>query len=70
MGVIDGPWIGDVNSPLSVGAFSYGQEVLDSIVNYVRKTGETDFENICSVLGYDPDSFSDEDIQMIQDELY
>lgn len=70
MGVIDGPWMGDTSSPLSFGAFSYGQEVLDSIVNYVRKTGETDFENICSVLGYDPDSFSDEDIQMIQDELY
>lgn len=70
MGVIDGPWTGDCNNPLSIGAFSYGQEVLDSIVNYVRKTGETDFENICNVLGYDPDSFSDEDIQMIQDKLY
>lgn len=70
MGLIDGPWIGDVNSPLSVGAFSYGQEVLDNIVDYARSTGETDFENICSALGYDPNSFTDEDIQMIQDKLY
>ena len=70
MGLIDGPWMRDTSSPLSFGAFSYGQEVLDSIVNYVRSTGETDFENICSALGYDPDSFTDEDIQMIQDELY
>lgn len=70
MGMIDGPWTGDCNSILSVGAFSYGQEVLSNIVDYARSTGETDFETICSALGYDPDSFTDEDIQMIQDELY
>ena len=70
MGLIDGPWMGDTSSPLSFGAFSYGQEVLDNIVDYARSTGETDFENICSALGYDPDSFTDGDIQMIQDKLY